>query len=309
MKKKKKNRVLYFIFALIIAILLWMIALNEENPVATRNMVSIPVNIQGQEILASNGLVALKKQNTVTLRLKGPVLTVGTILSKDLSVYTDVSSVTKKGEYVLPVKVSGLPYGIEIAEIGPASISVDVDALTEIQMPVSINTTGTLASNLSVFSMTPSVRTVKITGPASIVSNIEKVAATIDLNDITQEITQSRPLEAYNKEGAKVGDITLSEATSEVEVLLGQKGTAEVVLIVHGKPAAGYGITSMEVNPSRVDIITRNTQSANISAVVALSGNETTDSTLTATYSVDTNTITVVNNPVIRATLKIAPLQ
>ncbi|MGI6348401.1 MAG: hypothetical protein GX245_01390 [Eubacteriaceae bacterium] len=306
--KKKKNKILYFVFALVIAVLLWMIALNEENPMATRNMLNVPVNIYGQQILASQDLVALNKQNTVNLKLKGPVLTVSTITPKDLNVYADASAIVRTGEYMLPVVISGLPYGVEVAEIGPTNITVEIEKLTEIEMPVTVGSLGSLPNDLSVFSLTPSVSNVRIKGPESVVKTVAKVEATAEIGEVTHDTTQSRPLIAYTKEGTKVTDVTIDEANIDVEILLGHKKTAQVALTIQGKPADGYAVTAIEAEPKTVEIITRTQEVNNVSAVVSLSGNETADTTLIAAYNVDDAMIKVINAPVIRAVLKITPI-
>ncbi len=210
---------------------------------------------------------------------------------------------------MVPVTVSGLPYGVEVTEVGPANITVSVDRLTEKEMPVTVTSIGNVSNDLSVFSLKPSTSNVTVMGPESIVKTIDRVTATVELGQVGQDTTQHQPLTAYTKEGAKVTDITISETGVDVEILLGEKKTAQVVLTVQGKPAEGYAVTAISSEPDTVEIITRDSTVSNVSAIVNLSGQETADVSLAATYNIDENMITVINAPTIRAVLKITPIQ
>jgi YbbR domain-containing protein len=304
-KKKKKNKLLYIALSLVIAIMLWMVALNEENPAVTRNMSNVNVSIQSKQSLTSKDLVLLNEEIEVDLKLKGPVLTVGTIKSDDFEIYIDVSDIDEAGEYNAAVKVSGLPYGAELSSISPANVPITVDDLVQVDMPISVNGTGSLDNGLAVFSMSSSVSTVTITGPQRVINTIDNVGATVNLNGITGDISLKQPIAAYTQAGVAVNDITFSEEETTIDILTGYQRDVDIAVSVQGKPASGYAISSFAANPNQVTVISRNEDLTSISVVVNLTGKEKEDTTLLAKYNIDEENIVIVDPPKINVTVAV----
>ncbi len=307
-KNKKKNKLLYIALSLVIAIMIWMVALNEENPTVTRNMSNVDVSIQGKQSLTSKDLIILDEEIQVDLKLKGPVLTVGTVKSDDFELYMDVSDIDEAGEYNIPVKVSGLPYGAELSSISPANVSITIDDLIQVDMPISVNSTGSLDNGLAVFSMSSSVSTVTITGPQKIISTIDNVGATVNLNGITEDASLEQPIYAYTQAGIKVEGITFSKEETTIDILTGYQMDADISVSVQGKPASGYAISSFTAEPNQVTVISRDQDLSNISVVVSLTGKEKEDTTLLAKYNIDEDSVVIVDPPKINVTVAIDPV-
>jgi len=307
-KNKKKNKLLYAALSLVISIMLWMVALNEQNPVVTRNMTNVDVNIIGQESISAKKLVILEENLTVNLKLKGPVLTVGTINDDNIKVSIDVTNINASGAYNIPVNVTGLPYGAQLSGINPSKVSINVDNLITLKMPVTVNSVGALENNLSVFALKPLRDTINVTGPQSVIEKINNISTTVNLNGIDKDTVLDEVVFAYTKEGEKIENVTFDEDVLKIQLLTGLQKTVDATVSVQGRPADDYAISSLEADPDKVEIITRDPDINNISVVAVLSGSENADVTISGKYNIDENVVLIVNPPKINITVKIKPI-
>lgn len=304
-KDKNKNKLLYIALSLVIAIMVWMVALNEQNPTVNRSMSNISVNIAGQSSLTAKNLIIINDNLTVGLKIKGPVLTVGTIKASDITASIDVSNINEAGVYELPIKVSGLPSGAELNNSNSLKATLTVDNLVSVTLPVSINSTGVIENGLSVFSMKSSLTSVKITGAEQIINTINNVSAALDLSEISDDTVVSGPIIAYNKSGEIVKNIKFSNNTTDIEILTGHQKTVEVKASVQGRPASGYAVADLKAEPNKVTVITRDNNLTSISVVVVLTGKEKSESVMLAQYNIDPNKVVVINPPKINVTVTI----
>lgn len=308
-KNKKKNKLLYAALSLVIAIMLWMVALNEQNPTVNRSISNIPVNIAAQSTLTAKNLVILEDNIKVSIKIKGPVLTVGTVKASDITASIDVSNINAAGVYELPVSISGLPSGAELSDANSLKVTLTVDNLVSVYVPISVNSIGTLEGGLSVFSMKSSLADVKVTGAEKVIDTINNVSASVNLNKITGDTTVNESLTAYTQSGEIVDNIKFSKNTTDIEILTGYQKTVELKISVQGKPASGYTVSSLKAEPSKVNVITRNNNLTSISVVVTLTGKEKSDAVMLAQYNIDENNVVVINPPKINVTVTIKSIR
>ncbi|MEL7570114.1 MAG: CdaR family protein [Eubacteriaceae bacterium] len=304
-KNKKKNKLLFAALSLVIAIMLWMVALNEQNPTVNRSISNISVNIAAQSTLAAKNLVILEDNIKVSIKIKGAVFTVGTVKASDIKASIDVSGINTEGVYELPVSISGLPSGAELNSANSIKVTLTVDKLVSVNIPVSINTTGALEGGISVFSIKSSLASVKVTGAETVINTINNVSASVNLNNITADTTVTESLTAYTQSGEVVDNIRFSKNTTDIEILTGYLKNVELKISVQGKPASGYAVSGFKAEPNKVNVITRNNNLTSISVVVVLAGKEKTDIVMLAQYNIDEDNVVVVNPPKINVTVTI----
>lgn len=304
-KNKKKNKLLYAALSLVIAIMLWMVALNEQNPTVNRSISNISVNIAAQSTLTAKNLVILEDNIKVNIKINGPVFTVGTVKASEIKASIDVSSINTEGIYELPVSISGLPSGAELSNANSIKVTLTVDKLVSVNIPVSINSSGALEDGLSVFSIKSSLETVKVTGAEKVINTINNVSASVNLNNITADTTVIESLTAYTQSGEVVDNIKFSKNTTDIEILTGYLKNVELKISVQGRPASGYAVSGLKAEPGKVNVITRNNNLTSISVVVALTGKEKLDTVMLAQYNIDEDNVVVVNPPKINVTITI----
>ncbi len=304
-KNKKKNKLLYAALSLVIAIMLWMVSLNEQNPTVNRSISNISVNIAAQSTLTAKNLVILEDNIKVNIKIKGPVFTVGAVKASEIKASIDVSSINTEGVYELPVSISGLPSGAELNSANSIKVTLTVDKLVSVNIPVSINSTGALEDGLSVFSIKSSLETVKVTGAETVINTINNVSASVNLNNITADTAVTESLTAYTESGEVVDNIKFSKNTTDIEILTGYLKNVELKVSVQGRPASGYAVSGLKAEPNKVNVITRNNNLTSISVVVVLTGKEKSDTVMLGQYNIDEDNVVVINPPKINVTVTI----
>lgn len=308
-KNKKKNKLLFAALSLVIAIMLWMVALNEQNPTVNRSISNISVNIAAQSTLTAKNLVILEDNIKVNIKIKGAVFTVGTVKASDIKASIDVSGINTEGVYELPVSISGLPSGAELNSANSIKVTLTVDKLVSVNIPVSINTIGALEGGLSVFSVKSSLANVKVTGAEKVIDTINNVGVSVNLNNITSDTTLTESLKAYTQSGEVVNNIKFSRNTTDIEILTGHQKTVELKVSVQGRPASGYAVSGLKAEPNKVNVITRNNNLTSISVVVVLTGKEKSDIVMLAQYNIDEDNVVVINPPKINVTVTIKSIR
>ena len=319
-KKKKKNKLLHTALAVIAAILLWIIALNETDPTMRKNFVNIAVELRGEDALAEQNLVITKYESHVDIRLLGAAKSLISTARTDLAAYVNISDITEAGTYSRSVRIDSYPYGIDGSGtvITPDKIDIVVENIITQQRQIEIETSGNLPRGIALFSTTivGGSTMVDITGAESAVRQVKSVRATIVQENLSADETRIVELAAYDENDQVVEKVAFSidgEAvdTVEIEILVGYAKVAEINREIEftGNVAEGYKITSATLAPEQVKIISRDADVVGINISVALTGQETADTVVEASYVYDAEAVKIVEQdgevPKIMVTLKI----
>ncbi|MGI5922654.1 MAG: CdaR family protein [Lentisphaeria bacterium] len=85
--------------------------------------------------LKNNLRLAAPPEQLITIRLRGLSRSLGGIDGNQLRPFLDLSNATTPGKYQAEVRISNLPLGIEVEEISPAGIEVELIAMLDIPPP------------------------------------------------------------------------------------------------------------------------------------------------------------------------------
>lgn len=250
-------------FSLLAALILWffMAFNNTENfPVVIRD---VPVTIQLPESAQSTGLkVFTPTEQKVTVYLKGNSLSVRSIKAEDIEVTTQVQqAVSGSGSYLatLNVRFKGYVTDVEIDNVEPSILTLDVDYSAEKSFPISC--TGVTASteeDYFISESTSSPDSVTISGPKTAVDNISKVITDeIDLGTIQESKKFTSNLTLLDANGNKIEDdrLTLSVEKTEVTVpVLLRKSVPFVVNFTNQPTGLVLGADAVKISPSQIEL-------------------------------------------------------
>ena len=85
----------------------------------------------------------------------------------------------------------------------------------------------------------------KISGPQSVVKQIERAVVTFDLLGAKDDVSMLLPIELYNADGERIFDNRLTTSINEVQCTAAVLSTKEVPIafVVKGTEVKGYGFT------------------------------------------------------------------
>lgn len=243
------------LLSLVLAFLLWLYVMGEENPEIPYEISDVPVKLINSDTLEKKGLIVLDEKNyTVNVKVRGRRSDVLNIAAQNISVFADLSRVNSKGTNVIPVTVEGLPRNVSLVSINPPEIKVEIDKIAKTQMPVTVKIIGNVMDG---YAMQPAVSTpgeVLVIGPESKINLIKNVIAGVNVSYKKEDVKISVPVVAVDREGKEVKGATITPNLVEVYIPVNKSIRVPVVPKIFGKPMEGYMIASVNVLPEYVYI-------------------------------------------------------
>jgi len=245
-----------FILAFVLAVSVWVSAVIAADPDETRPFPTpVPIEIIGQD----PGLVIT---NTYTRQievvLQAPQSVWNQLTSGDNSVraVVDISNLSV-GTHQVPIQVQVTIQPVRIMSTSLESLELVVEKLLTQTMPVEIDINGTPAIGYEAQKIILSSEEVIISGPESIVQRVKKIGASMDISGVRLDVNNEMQLLALDENDQPVVDVSLSPAKIQATVPVVQKGgyrDLAVKVVVSGRVASGYRLTSILVNPPVVTV-------------------------------------------------------
>lgn len=257
MAKNLTNNIGLKLLALLFAVIIWIVVVNIQNPQTTVSFTTTATIINSEIITSKNQVYEVKdNSDVIKFEVTGPRTIVKGMTASDFSVVADMDNfIWNNG--VVAVTVSPLKYknDVTVKVINP-NIKIVVEELVTKQFAVVTSATGTPKSGYAEGDVTCYPGTVTITGPESLMETLEKVIATIDIDGMYDDRTQSiKPL-LYDIDGERIEskNITIEPSMVEVTAVILETKVVPVVIDYFGDIKDGYALDSLTVLPQMVTI-------------------------------------------------------
>ncbi|MGI6091743.1 MAG: hypothetical protein GX348_07245 [Veillonellaceae bacterium] len=237
------------IIAVVFATILWLFVMNEQNP-PLEVTYQAPLEVRN---LASN-MVISETPDYVRVRVRGPRSVVAGISTQDIKAYIDVRGVS---EGINTVKVNmSTPSNIDIVEIMPDKISIQLDAVISRPVQVEIRPIGTPPTGLTVAKSSANVSSVRVEGPRTQLETVDKVIALVDVNNKSADFTAEVPLIAVNPQGKELKGVTLTPQKAAVTLHLAgiNKKTVDVKTILVSEVPRNVVLRRIITEPDKIEI-------------------------------------------------------
>jgi YbbR domain-containing protein len=178
-------------------------------------------------------------------------------VSVDLSAY-DLERAPEPQE--LPLEVRALKEGIQDVTVVPETIRVEADRVEARSVPVEVDL-GPIPDGLEIDEPVVSDETVEVRGPASVVSQVERAVAFIDIPASGIDFNEPVPLVLVDIDDQPVGtgqlEVDPEVVSVQVEVRAVETETTVAVRpnVEAGAPAAGFALEGISVDPAYVTIV------------------------------------------------------
>jgi len=261
MKIKLINNLLLKILSVISAVLLWLIVLNIDDPVASKDFYNVKVNLINTEAITSQNQTYRIEEGTDYVNLK-VFARRRSVLSKlkptDFEVTADMQKDLRFDNLVkIEVKYTG-NYSIDHIEQSRTNVLVGIEESVTEQFKVTVRTTNKPSDGLVVGSTMPEQTLVEITGPISVVERIKKVEALVDITGITGTAVRKCSLRLLNGDGDEIDGTYLDYIgkEKEFEVTITTLNTKLVGISFDVSQAApeNYSLRAVSYKPETVTI-------------------------------------------------------
>lgn len=257
--ENKTSKFSMLLLSFVLAVLLWMIAATQSDPMAYARFDNIPITFENTRELDANGLtVTSSNKGTLKIRIYGRSMQVKKISDSDIKAFVDFSEIKSSGSYKMDVQVEGLGEDVAIVEQTPKKIDVYVDEISssDVNKPV-FTQIGDMPDGYSVLSIESDVEYVYLTGGGSQIENVTKVIGQVDVSDKKDDFSSVVDLIAVDKNNERVDGVNVNPSVANVNVKVGKTKKVKVNPLIKGKVKDGYRMTSINSSIQEVTIVGR----------------------------------------------------
>jgi len=248
-----------FLLALALAVIVWIVAVQEENPIEQGEFPEpIPVQVRNQP--AGTTFLPSTFDEQVSLTIRAPRSTWRDLRADKCTVWIDLEG-RGPGDYEVPVEYRCTDSNIRVLELKPATVPVRLKEEISRTVPVQVQLYGSAALGYAIDREQTVIdpEFVTVTGPASIVEQVNKASLDVYLRDEKETVTGVRSVVARQANGDSVGSfVTIDPPTVQITVpIVQQTGFNEVAVRpkLVGTVAAGYWLRSVTVDPLTVMLV------------------------------------------------------
>ena len=242
--------------ALVLSIAVWVFAVSQADPTETQVYPQpLPMEIVG---LDSNLMIVNDIDDQITLTLRAPATILDELQNERslINVTLDLSGL-EAGVHTLTPQVTIGRSPAEVVRINPPSIFVKLESVVSETFPVEVKTIGNTAIGYELSDPMLGTSSVIVTGPQSLVDAVDVVAAEVDIEDVSEDISRLVTLKAYDVEENEISTVSISPSTVQVDIPVVQRDNFKPVvvkIVTSGQIAAGYKLTDIISLPPTVMI-------------------------------------------------------
>ena len=253
------------LLSLAIAVALWFMVINTENPLETRSYTA-SVQIQNEESLFERGYVVVNEDEInstrVMVRLRGQRLALDTLSQSNTKVQAivDLSNViySYNGEPVsVPVNIvipSVVNNSFEILSKSVQSVTVDIQPYINKDFTVKPVVNYSDESSGELINAVTSPSTITAYGAKSVINSIAEVRASVTPEVLENDMVMTAVPTAYDAEGNVVNNVTFSSSELSVKISMDDMKSVRIAVDTTGRPAEDYQVTGLYLSPETIDV-------------------------------------------------------
>ncbi len=261
MKKRLTNNLALKLAALVFAFLLWLIVVNEIDPVERRTYSNVVVTMLHDELILNKGnTYRIVNGNTATVTVTAKRSILEKITPEAIRATADIKDIQLSSFVPIEVAIGGFEGEYRSATALPNNVEIKIESSKSTKFPINVETIGTLQDGYVLGNLVAQPETVQISGPKSLIGRIEKVVARVDINGISSDSTLEAELVLYDGGGNVIDQTSLEtniggDKKVRVKVELLSTKIVEVKADVTGiSPEIGYKIGDVTCEPQRISI-------------------------------------------------------
>lgn len=272
MKKRKiTDNIPLKIMSVAVAVVVWLIVVNIDNPVGTNYYTLTNVELINKEYVESSDTIGKmcmpeEKQDSIRIAITTNKKIRDKIKVSDITATADLQQAVSldTNPVMVPITVTCSVPGVTPNDIKvtPQNLSVNLDEKETQEFVVNVSRGDTKpGKDYEVGSLTANPEKVRITGPKSLVNKIDKVNATISLDGNTQDFTQDVNITIIDKNQEALSDSEMNslriENNAKVSVTARLWKIRQGVGISAGyvgSPASGYQVGTVTTVPDTISV-------------------------------------------------------
>lgn len=260
--KKLTNNLGFKLLAVLFAFAMWLVVYNIDDPSSSKNFTATVTIQNAQSVSDMNKCYeVIDGTGTVSFRVTAKRSILEKLDYSDFTAIADMSlmNVSDDGaEGSVPIAISANNYTSSVKVSGLTKyLKVSLEDLQEKQFVITADTKGKVTDGFTLGDVSVSnPNVIKVSGPASVVGQISKVVATIDVSGMSVDISDNVVPVFYDEDDKTVDTTKLTLSSNTVTVSAKILSTKEVPIHFNtsGTPADTYSVVEITSDPETVQI-------------------------------------------------------
>ena len=244
MRRFFNSNTFYAIISVIIAILIWVYVVYSVRPtheIWIEDVEITPINVS--RLFSGGSLSIIGENEGITdggvyadIKIRGKRNVVSSVGKKDLSCIIDMITVDKEGVYRLKPFVETQVSGIEIVQVKPSSVKLNVENISQRDMDIELKTVGAIKEGYKIENLVCKTKTVKLTGPESVINRIANAQIVLDYSSLSRSDTEkSLKIEYLDDKGNPIDTSLFNKSVEYSKVSFNLYTQKEVTVILTPK--------------------------------------------------------------------------
>lgn len=254
MTSKTVDRLGTVALAFILAIIVWVVAQQQENPLQITVISDIPVQTRN----LPDTLVPVESTSypTVEVRVRAPRAILETITRNALNAYIDLNT-AQAGRQEIQVQIDAEVPNVDILNISPSAVVVRLEKRISKEVPVVANIIDSPPFGYIADTTIITPTSVLVNGAESLVNSVRRAEVSIRLLDARSNVQITDFVSLRNSSGAIVTGLNVEPRTVTITVPISQQqGVREesVRPRFEGQPAPNYIVTGVTADPATITL-------------------------------------------------------
>lgn len=247
------------ILAIFSAVVLWLVVVNIDDPNQTQSFTA-SISVENADYMTELGKYFEPQDSnmTVTFKVSAKRSVMRYLSNADFRATADMENIQEiEGVYRVPLDIVATRYASSVTFEGKTRyMEVNVENLMTEQFPIQATAVGTPADGYAVGTLRVAPNILKVTGPESVVSQIDRAVATIDVTGASSDLTDSVTPVVYDASGTEIASDKLSFHIDKVTVAADLLDVKSLLVEIEpsGMVADGYACTGVTINPTRIAV-------------------------------------------------------
>lgn len=261
------------ILSVILAVFIWIVIVNVDNPRRTRTITGIEVVLLNESSLTEKGYTyAVQSGSTVSITIKAPSSVAESLEASDFYAYADLSEtslVSDSAEIKVRCEKADVANQVDIVSKKSDYIKLLIDNKASKDFSIELEYNGSPAEGFVVGEGYVSPATVNITGAEKTINSISRVVAYYDISDMSHNITEDVSLKLYDSDGKEVKTdlLELSRKKAQINITMLPVKWIDVNYGIMGNPADGYVVTDKNASMVRICVAAEKEKLDNFSSI------------------------------------------
>lgn len=227
---------------------LWLVVTNINDPVVSFRVSDVPVTIRNANLITDKGQVYEVLDGTDTIdvvTISAPRSVIDALDKSNVVAVADVNDLTSVD--TIPIKLSINKYNDKLDTIkgNIDSVKLSIEEKQTRSLPLRSSTIGEVRDGYMLGDVTTDQNMIRISGPQSVVSQVSKAQAEVDISGFGSNINTDADIRLYDEDGKEIKAANIEKSISKVRVNVEILQVKEVPLMctVTGVAADGHQFT------------------------------------------------------------------